>query len=148
MLAAAALIALTVEVIGVRPGPTREAAALSPPDIDEFLAPLQQGRPAGGFAAGAVSDPLAPGGTRRAVGDAVAPGSGVPTVSSSGRAGRRLTAILIVDDRPVAVLDDIVVGIGDRLADGARVAGIRADRVEVVEKNGQRRVLTLMAGRQ
>jgi hypothetical protein len=48
----------------------------------------------------------------------------------------------------VAVVDEVVVNIGDQLADGARVVGIQSDRVEIVEKNGQRRVLTLRAGRQ
>jgi hypothetical protein len=60
-----------------------------------------------------------------------------------------LTAILIVsEDRSVAVIDDAVVSVGDKLADGARVDAIRSDRVSVVERNGQKRVLTLTAGRQ
>jgi hypothetical protein len=75
----------------------------------------------------------------------VAPGARTPTVS--GRAGRQLTAILIADDRPVAVIDGVVVNLGDVLPDGGRVASIRSDRVAISEKNGQMRVLTLSPGR-
>ena len=64
-----------------------------------------------------------------------------PTVSS-GRT-RQLTAILVADNRPIAVIDDEVVSVGDVLRDGARVARIQSDRVSVVEKNGKWRTLTL-----
>ena len=74
----------------------------------------------------------------------VASQSGSPTVPtvSSGRT-RQLTAILVADNRPVAVIDDEVVSIGDVLRDGARVARIESERVFVVEKNGKWRTLTL-----
>lgn len=71
----------------------------------------------------------------------VASPSGTPTVSS-GRT-RQLTAILVADNRPVAVIDDEVVSVGDLLRDGARVARIQSERVFVVEKNGTWRTLTL-----
>jgi hypothetical protein len=58
-----------------------------------------------------------------------------------------LTAILIADDRPVAVLDEMVVSVGDRLPDGARVDAIRSDGVWVVERSGRRRLLTLTPAR-
>lgn len=71
----------------------------------------------------------------------VASPGGSPTVSS-GR-GRQLTAILVADNRPVAVIDDEVVSVGDLLRDGARVARIQSERVFVVEKSGKWRTLTL-----
>jgi hypothetical protein len=67
-----------------------------------------------------------------------------PTVPSTrGRGGRALTAILIADDRRVAVIDDSTVSVGDHLRDGARVSAIQPDRVFVVEKSGQWTVLVL-----
>ena len=77
---------------------------------------------------------------------AVAKPSGTPTVSqTTGPHGqeRRLTAILIADDRPVAVINDKVVEVGASLPDGARVSRIQADRVWLVEPTGAWRVLTL-----
>jgi len=76
---------------------------------------------------------------------AVASEAGVPTLPSSSAAagGRRLTAILVADERRVAVIDDMAVGVGDVLRDGARVSAIQPDRVFVVEKNGRWRTLTL-----
>jgi len=67
-----------------------------------------------------------------------------PTVSA--RAGRQLTAILIADDKPVAVIDGALVNVGDVLPDGGRVASIRGDRVAISERNGQMRVLTIARG--
>lgn len=81
----------------------------------------------------------------------VASGGGGPTVNAtrtSGPPGRQLTAILIADDRPVAVIDGAVVNVGDVLPDGGRVASIRSDRVSILEKNGQWKVLIIRSGRQ
>lgn len=64
----------------------------------------------------------------------------VPTVVPAGRA---LTAILIADERRVAVIDEASVRVGDVLRDGARVAAIHPDRVWVVERDGRWRMLTL-----
>jgi len=66
-----------------------------------------------------------------------------PTVPPSS-AGHGLTAILVSDERRVAVIDDATVGVGDVLRDGARVSAIQPDRVWVVDKNGRWRMLTLM----
>lgn len=76
---------------------------------------------------------------------AVASPTGTPTVPSSSAAagGRRLTAILVADQRRVAVIDDTAVSVGDLLRDGARVSAIQLDRVFVVETNGRWRTLTL-----
>jgi hypothetical protein len=72
----------------------------------------------------------------------VASGASTPTLSSSA-GNHALTAILISDERRVAVIDEATVRVGDVLRDGARVSAIQADRVWVVEKNGQWRMLTL-----
>ena len=84
------------------------------------------------------------GGSERLPSISVASPSGAPTVSS-GRT-RQLTAILVADNRPVAVIDDEVVSVGDVLRDGARVARIQTERVFLVEKNGKWRTLTLSPG--
>lgn len=143
----AASAALAAESISRVPLSAKPVTVGLPADIDELLAAQATER---GPLPGEVrlrSDPLA---DRRATvaPGTVAPRGGVSTVSSSGRRGRRLTAILISDDRSVAVIDEAVVLVGDRLPDGSLVAEIRSDRVSVVERNGQRRVLTLTSGRQ
>jgi hypothetical protein len=148
ILALAASAGLVAEWASRAPGGTRATATRSAPaDIDTFLAPYRVDRSKTGWDGRLSADPLAA--RRPSVGgEAVARPSGVPTVSSGNR-GRRLTAILIIsDDRSVAVIDDAVVGVGDKLADGSRVDAIQSDRVSVVERNGQKRVLTLTAGRQ
>ena len=66
---------------------------------------------------------------------------------SAGADARRLTAILVANDKPVAVVNDEVVGVGDVLRDGARVSRIQSDRVFLIEKNGKWRTLTLAGGR-
>jgi len=73
---------------------------------------------------------------------AVASQTGTPTVPTVA-AGSALTAILIADERRVAVIDDAIVRVGDVLRGGARVAAIHPDRVSVVEKDGRWRTLTL-----
>lgn len=77
----------------------------------------------------------------------VASASETPTVrSSSGTArGRVLSAILVADDRRVAVIDDEVVGTGDVLPDGARVSAIQPDRVFLVDNQGRWHTLTLIS---
>lgn len=58
----------------------------------------------------------------------------------------RLTAILIADDRRVAVVDERAVSVGDVLTDGSRVAAIQANKVFLSKRNGQMLVLTLVTG--
>lgn len=70
----------------------------------------------------------------------------VPTVSSRPAPGSRLTAILVADDRRVAVIDDATVTVGEVLTDGARVSAIQPDRVWIVDANGRWRMLTLNRG--
>lgn len=73
--------------------------------------------------------------------------SRVRTPTVNARVARKLTAILIADDQPVAVIDGVVVNVGDVLPDGGRVAAIRSDRVAISERNGQMKVLTIPGGR-
>jgi hypothetical protein len=75
----------------------------------------------------------------------VAPVAPPGTVSSTSRAAR-LTAILIADERRIAVIDETTVKVGDTLRDGARVASIQADRVWLSDRNGRMRMLTLSTG--
>jgi len=126
--------------------PSTAATPGAPADLDTFLTALRQPAGKSGYSGRLGSDPL---GARQApaAGGTVAPPGGVSTVSSSGRRGR-LTAILIADDRSVAVIDEQAVSVGDRLPDGSRVEAIRTDRVSILDRNGQRRTLTLTPGRQ
>jgi len=113
--------------------------------MDSLLSPLRYSQGKAGYDSRLRGDPL--GGQRTPQAQTVAPRAGVSTVNSAVRRGRSLTAILISDQRSVAVIDEAVVGVGDRLPNGARVDAIQSDRVVVVERNGQRRVLTLTTGR-
>lgn len=138
--------ALAAELIG-RDASQSSVTRNAPADLDGLLSPLRSSQGKTGFLGHLNSDPLSA--RQSPVTPAtVAPRGGVSTVSSSGRRARRLTAILTVDQRSIAVIDEVIVKVGDRLPDGARVDAIQSDRVSVVEQNGQRRVLTLTTGRQ
>ena len=144
LLLTAAAVALTADRISAAPaGP----AARRIPTVGDI----------GAFVAGATADSLSPRATVVAVAEpfagsdpdpsvSVASPRGNPTVSSGGGRARQLTAILVADNRPVAVIDDEVVSVGDVLRDGARVARIQSERVFLVEKNGKWRTLTLATG--
>jgi hypothetical protein len=142
ILAAAATLALAAERFAADPrGATTRVATPDAGDIGGFVV-------AGGadvatpvFVDHLHADPLEPRSPVRTA--TIASQQGAPTVSSSPSAGRRLTAILVADNRPVAVVDNQVVQVGDQLKDGARVSAIRDDRVWLVEKDGKWRVLTL-----
>jgi hypothetical protein len=58
-------------------------------------------------------------------------------------ARQRLTAILLADNRRMAVIDDAAVGVGDVLRDGSRVSSIQTNRVWLVDRTGQFRMLSL-----
>lgn len=149
-LALALSVALAAEFVAAGPSAPRAAAPVSTAvseDLDSFLAPLRRERDIPTFEGRIASDPLSDGSGPREPVRPVAQARGVPTVSASGRRARRLTAILIADDRPVAVLDEMVVSVGDRLPDGARVEAIQSDGVWVVERSGRRRLLTLTPAR-
>lgn len=143
LLAAGTVVALAAERLaaGARAPLSGGVTVAALGDIGGFMAPIQSGAESPAFGAVLRNDPLAAGS-----GDfAVARGPRTPTVNA--RAGRQLTAILIADDRPVAVIDGALVNVGDVLPDGGRVASIRGDRVAISERNGQMRVLTIAAGR-
>lgn len=57
-----------------------------------------------------------------------------------------LSAILITDSRRAAVIDEQLVGVGDALADGARVTAVEQNFVIVTARDGSRRQLTLPNG--
>ena len=88
------------------------------------------------------SDPFRAPPSRESV---VASSNQAPTVraSSGTPRGRVLSAILVADDRRVAVIDDEVVGTGDVLPDGARVSAIQPNRVFLVDSQGRWQTLTL-----
>ena len=120
------------------PGATMAALG----DISGFVSPVEPRTDAYRAEAALHADPF---GQATQAGFPVARGQGAPTVNA--RRGRQLTAILIADDQPVAVIDGALVNVGDVLPDGGRVASIRADRVAISERNGQMRVLTIPTGR-
>jgi hypothetical protein len=139
-LALAATVALAVDRYSAGLAPSgRNVAALG--DVAEFL---------GTSHAATVSrrevtlrvDPFAGEGA-----NSVASPRNASTVSGGAGSTRQLTAILVASDRPVAVIDDEVVGVGDLLRDGARVSRIQSDRVFLIEKTGKWRTLTLATGR-
>lgn len=149
MLVLTAAVVLAVESVARATPSSAATTPGAPGDLDSLLKPVRVAPGKSGYGARLGADPLAGRrNTTAATPGTVAPARGVSTVSSAGRRGRNLTAILIADQRSVAVIGDEVVGVGDRLPDGARVDAIRSDRVELVERSGQRRVLTLTTGRQ
>jgi hypothetical protein len=139
LLLTAAAVALTAERISAAPAGPAARRIPSVGDIGAFVA----GGPVDSSSAVVAVIPQAePFGSSGYVPPiSVASPGGSPTVSS-GRT-RQLTAILVADNRPVAVIDDEVVSVGDVLRDGARVARIQTERVFLVEKNGKWRTLTL-----
>lgn len=144
LLLAGALVALAAERLAARArAPIAGGVSLAAlGDIGGFVTPLEAGAALPGAAADLAVDPFGAAAPSRIP---VAPGPRTPTVNARG--GRQLTAILIADDRPVAVIDGALVNVGDVLPDGGRVAAIRADRVAISEKNGQMRVLMIPTGR-
>ena len=143
ILLASASVALAAERLTAaakRPGATGAIDASA--NVAGFVVPLGADSEFPRFHMNAWSDPFA---LRADVGpqQSVASPASLPTVPASS-AGRGLTAILVSDDRRVAVIDDATVGVGDVLRDGARVSAIQPDRVWVVDKSGRWRMLTLM----
>jgi len=142
ILVAAAVVALAADRLAADPaGPRARAIGNDAADIAGFAAPVSADSSVSLVAARIPVDPF----------DAstqipVARLDGTPTVTTARGPERRLTAILIADNRPVAVINDKVVEVGALLPDGARVSSIQADRVWVVEKTGKWRMLTLSAG--
>jgi len=142
LLALALLVALAANRLTASP---QIAAARSAPgaawgDISGFVAPLPFDSMVPPFRMPVRVDPFGAG-----VGEAaVASLAGDHTVRSSSEPdGGRLTAILVADERRVAVIDDAAVGVGVVLPDGARVTAIQPNRVFVVDTKGRWQTLTL-----
>ena len=144
LLLAGTAVALAAERLSARArAPMAASASLAAlGDIAGFVTPVDEGVQVQGAASQLRVDPFGGSVSQRIP---CAPGSRAPTVNARG--GRQLTAILIADDRPVAVIDGALVNVGDVLPDGGRVASIRADRVAISEKNGQMRVIVSPSGR-
>lgn len=134
------MIALAADRLSANPaGPApRNNPAL---DFGEFATPIRDSIARLRTPVALPVDPL----ESRSGGFVVAPGEGGPTVNAPRRT-RQLTAILIADEQPVAVIDGSVVKVGDTLPDGARITAIRSDRVSIIERTGQHRSLTLSPG--
>jgi hypothetical protein len=106
---------------------------VAPPVFDSMIPP---------FRMPLRRDPFATGASREE--SAVASSLDSRTVrTSSASGGHVLSAILVANDRRVAVVDDEAVGVGDVLSDGARVSAIQPDRVLVVDSRGRWQTLTL-----
>jgi len=57
-----------------------------------------------------------------------------------------VSAVLITQFRRAAVINDVLVDLGGRLADGARLTAVERDHVVLTDANGVRRTLTLSDG--
>jgi hypothetical protein len=144
MFVVAALVALAADRIAtssprsITPG-SLDVGALG--EIADFINPIRADSTPRRYSASLPYDPLDTRGPSIPQPD-VASQAGTSTVRSSQPANR-LTAVLVADDRRVAVIDDAMVRVGDVLRDGARVTAIQRDRVFIVERNGRWRTLTL-----
>ena len=149
LLLAAITIALAADRLSAAPERDTVGAPTASPEISPFVAPLRRDSALPSFRQTVAVDPFERRGGRVVEAD-VASGEASPTVRTAPTArpqggGRQLTAILIADERRVAVIDDATVRVGDVLRDGARVSAIQADRVWVVERDGRWQMLTLTA---
>jgi hypothetical protein len=146
ILALSVAIAVAAERLAREPrGPNAGAAGaagLTGTDISGFVAPLGFDSMVPPFRMPVRIDPLESG--TRSSEFAVAYATGPRTVgTSSANAGHVLTAILVSDDRRVAVIDEAAVSVGDVLSDGARVSAIQPSKVFVVDTKGRFHTLTL-----
>ena len=144
LLALSVGIALAADRLATSPVDAPGAASSAGAQVGLFMTPIST---AALPSRSAIAVPADPFGRTGAANDhsTVAPIAPTGTVSSTSR-GARLTAILIADERRIAVIDETTVKVGDTLRDGARVASIQADRVWLSDRNGRMRVLTLSTG--
>jgi hypothetical protein len=142
ILVVAAVVALAAERLAGEPAPSVPLARAANEDIGGFVTPVGYAGmlPSSGMAVGI--DPFG-GQSRESQAEYSVVGPGPSGAGPARTAGRRLTAILVADNRRVAVIDDATVGIGDLLRDGSRVSAIQADRVWVVNRAGQWQMLSL-----
>lgn len=144
ILVASASVALAAERLAASPARPQGSAAseIGTLDLGSFVSRGGSDSVLPGFHASLTVDPF-DSRPQAAFQSGVASIAASSTVPSSLAAGRRLTAILVADERRVAVIDDATVSVGDVLPDGARVSAIQPDRVWVVEKNGRWQMLSL-----
>jgi hypothetical protein len=148
LLLAAAAIALAADRLSAASAAGPAGAPPASPDVAPFVAPLARDSALPIFRQIVAIDPF-DGHALRTARPTVASGAATPTVPTAPaarpRGGRQLTAILIADERRVAVIDESTVTVVDVLRDGARVSAIQPDRVWVVDKDGRWQMLTLTA---
>jgi hypothetical protein len=120
-----------------------QAGGLAGSDISGFIAPLGFDSMVPPFQMPVRIDPFDS--RISASTPAVAYGGGTRTVRPSGAnsSGRVLTAILVANDRRVAVIDDAAVSVGGVLSDGTRVSAIQPSKVFLVDTKGRFHTLTL-----
>ena len=136
------MIALAAERLTAGAGAAGRVRVTASPDVAAFVLPVNGDSTVRHAPVVLASDPFGRG--RRAADDAgVAYGATAPTVPTAQPRGPRLTAILVADERRVAVIDEETVTVGAMLRDGARVAAILPDRVWISERDGRKHMLTL-----
>src|SRR5215213_3539136 len=108
ILAVSVLVALAAERMGgaaaTPRGMPRVSAGAAALDVGEYVRPVRGEMSFGRFHPVIRPDPFAPAAVRSE--ENIASQSGAPTVPSTAVRGSRLTAILVADDRRVAVIDD------------------------------------------
>jgi hypothetical protein len=140
-------IAVAAERLSSSAAPAAPAAArsggLGGSDISGFIARPGFDSMVPAFRMTVRIDPFGPGASSAI--PAVASGAGTRTVrpSATNSSGRVLTAILVANDRRVAVIDDAAVGVGDVLSDGTRVSAIQPSKVFLVDTKGRFHTLVL-----
>jgi hypothetical protein len=144
LLALSVGIALAADRLATSPVDAPDTAGKAGGQVAPFMTPVSTAAIPSRSAIAVPADPFGRTGTADEQ-STVAPAAPTGTVSSTSRAGR-LTAILIADERRIAVIDETTVKVGDTLRDGARVASIQADRVWLSDRNGRMRMLTLSTG--
>jgi hypothetical protein len=137
-------IAVAAERLTASPtGAIAPAATGAGTDISGFVAPLGFDSMVAPFRIPIRIDPFGAAASTEEPDVAYVPGTRTVRTSSDDAAGRVLTAILVADDRRVAVIDDEAVKVGDVLPDGARVSAIQPTKVFLVDSKGRFHTLTL-----
>jgi hypothetical protein len=143
ILAVSVAIAVAAERLTASPrGVPAPAARGAGTDISSFVAPIRFDSMVPSFRIPVRIDPFGPSASTDDPAVAYVPATRTVRTSSDAT-GRVLTAILVADDRRVAVIDDVAVKVGDVLPDGARVSAIQPTKVFLVDRNGQFHTLTL-----
>lgn len=149
ILVVAALAFWSLKIIG-RPEVAAAAVATNAPSqveldsLSRYLTPIGDSLASSRDSVSALAfegDPFEPPAPVR-----VAPEPRPAVVAQAPSPNWALSAIFITANRRAAVVNDILVNIGDRLPGGARVSAIERDHVLIVEPSGTERRLTLREG--